>query len=138
MQALQDRFEDPTAAQHAKARICSLRQGKRPVAEYIQDFCSLVAHLRDWPEHMLVYQFQEGLNKELYHNCLPWGVHRNLRALYQLATNVELNLMVYQECAAHENRPHRMPKGCPASRGGKDGALPATGEKPCWTLGACF
>lgn len=30
--------------------ICSLHQGKWPVAEYIQDFCSLVDHLRDWPE----------------------------------------------------------------------------------------
>lgn len=34
--------------------------------EYIQYFYSLTGHLRDWSKHMLVYQFLEGLNKELY------------------------------------------------------------------------
>lgn len=31
--------------------------------------------MRDWPKCMLVYQFQEGQNKELYHNSLPRGCH---------------------------------------------------------------
>lgn len=61
--------------------------------EYIQEFCSLVAHLRGWPEPLLVYQFQDNLNQELYHICLPRGVPNNLLVWYQLATNVELDLM---------------------------------------------
>lgn len=48
--------------------------------EYIQEFSSLVAHLWGWPEPLLVYQFQDGLNQELYHNCLPRGVPSELRA----------------------------------------------------------
>lgn len=41
--------------------------------EYIQDFHHLASHLGDWPESLLVYHFQVGMNKELYQNCLPWG-----------------------------------------------------------------
>lgn len=47
IQALQDRFEDPTVARHAEIHICFLWQGKQPVTEYIQDFRSLAAHLKD-------------------------------------------------------------------------------------------
>ncbi|KAK9401987.1 hypothetical protein NXF25_010343 [Crotalus adamanteus] len=62
MQALQDSSKDPTAAWHAETCMRTLWQGKWLVAEYIQDFRSLVAHLRDRPECMLFYHFQEGLN----------------------------------------------------------------------------
>lgn len=55
MQILGDRFEDHTAAWHAEICICSMRQGKQMVAEYIQNFHSLEAHLRDWLKCMLAY-----------------------------------------------------------------------------------
>lgn len=65
MQKLWYRFEDPTETCWAEAKICSIRQGKQPVTENIQEFRSLVAHLRDWPEPLLVYQSQDRLNREL-------------------------------------------------------------------------
>lgn len=49
--------------------------------------------MREWLELLLVYQLWDGLNWELYHNCLPWEVPNNLRACYQMATNMELDLM---------------------------------------------
>lgn len=57
---------------------------------------------------MLVYQFWEGLNKELHHNCLSQGVPCNLQTCYRLTTNIELDLMEYQEHTAHEKWPHCM------------------------------
>lgn len=75
------------------------------MSQYIQDFHSLVAHPGDWPKCMLIYQFWEGPNKELYHNYLPQGVPHD-RAWYQLAMKVELDLMEYQEHIVHENWPH--------------------------------
>lgn len=44
---------------------------------------------------MLAYYLQEELNKELYHNCLPWGweVPHGFQVWYQSATKVELDLM---------------------------------------------
>lgn len=54
MQILWERFKDPMAAWHTESHIHTLKQGKQPVLEYIQDFCSLSSHLPDWPKHMLV------------------------------------------------------------------------------------
>ncbi|KAK9407417.1 Retrotransposon-derived protein PEG10 [Crotalus adamanteus] len=54
MQELQNPFEDPTETRKADAKIRTIRQGKRTVAEYIREFCSLVAQVRWWPKHMLV------------------------------------------------------------------------------------
>lgn len=82
MQALREQLEDPKAASHKEVHIHILKQDKWLVLEYFQDCHNLASHLRDWPEHMLVYQFQENLNKELYHNCLPRGVPSNLWAWY--------------------------------------------------------
>lgn len=45
MQSLLDRFKDITAAWHAETCIHSIQQDKQLVAEYIQDFCSLMVHL---------------------------------------------------------------------------------------------
>ncbi|KAK9395669.1 hypothetical protein NXF25_019030 [Crotalus adamanteus] len=44
-------------ARKANVKVRTIKQGKRPVAEYIQEFCNLVARVRGWLEHMLVYQF---------------------------------------------------------------------------------
>lgn len=68
------------AARCIEARIHSLKQGKQPLMEYIQDFCHLARLLRNWPECMLVHHSREGLNKKLYQNCLPRGVPHNLQA----------------------------------------------------------
>lgn len=65
MQIPEGQFEDSMMAHRTEACICILKQGKQPVTEYIQDFLSLASHLRDWPKHMLVSYFQEGLNREL-------------------------------------------------------------------------
>lgn len=92
MQALQEQFEDTMAAQHVEACICILNQGKWSVTEYIQDFQSLASLLRDWPEYMLVSQFQEGLS-----NCLARAVPHDLRAWYRMATEVEIDLMESHE-----------------------------------------
>lgn len=74
MQALQKHFKYPLAARHAETRVFALKQGKQLVTEYIQDFHQLISHLGDWPEHLLVTHFRDGLNKELYHICLSRGV----------------------------------------------------------------
>lgn len=57
MQTLQEQFKDPMAARHTETHIWNLKQGKRSLTEYIEDFRSLVSHLRDWPKRMLVCQF---------------------------------------------------------------------------------
>lgn len=54
-----------------------------------------MACFREWPEPLLVYQFQDRLKRELYHNCLPQVVPNDFRAWYQLVTNVDLDLMEY-------------------------------------------
>lgn len=45
------------AAWYAESRIRTLKKGKWPIAEYIQDFHSLASHLPDCPECMLVSYF---------------------------------------------------------------------------------
>lgn len=45
---------------------------------------------------LLVYNFRDGLNQELYHTCLPRGIPDWIRDWYQLATVVELNIMEYK------------------------------------------
>lgn len=122
MQGLWEQFEEPMAAHQVKACIHTLKQGKYPVTKYIQDFCSLASYLRDWSECMLVSYFQEGLNKELYQNCLPRGVLRNLQAWFQVAIKVEIELIEFRKHTAQEDQPRQVPERCMVSRGGKGGA----------------
>ncbi|XP_039209809.1 protein cordon-bleu-like [Crotalus tigris] len=43
MQELRNQFEDPTKARKADVRIWTIKQEKRVIADYIRDFCSVVA-----------------------------------------------------------------------------------------------
>lgn len=120
MQEMQYRFEDRTETCQAEDRIRSIWQGKRPVVEYIREFCSLVVHLKGWPEPLVVYQFWDGLNCEMYHNCLPRGV-----------PNVELDLMDYWQQAAYESCPQQVAERHTVAHRGKGGVPPVPNEKPC-------
>ncbi|ETE63119.1 hypothetical protein L345_11120, partial [Ophiophagus hannah] len=55
---------DPMVAQHAESHICTLKQGKWPMAEYIQDFRSLTSQPPDFPKCMLVSYFRGELYGE--------------------------------------------------------------------------
>lgn len=54
---IKNQFEDPTRARKADVRILMIKQGKQPIAEYIRELCILVACVKGWPEHMLVYHY---------------------------------------------------------------------------------
>ncbi|KAK9391861.1 Retrotransposon-derived protein PEG10 [Crotalus adamanteus] len=72
MSSLRRRFEDPLADRKAHERIKTMRQGKRPVAEYTQEFRAIASKL-NWPEDILLSHFKDGLNYDLYDACLPRG-----------------------------------------------------------------
>lgn len=71
LRMLRARFRDDTQVRQAEFEIHTIKQGSRPVIEYIHEFWRLAGKLRHWLERLLVYYFQDGLNRELYHMCLP-------------------------------------------------------------------
>lgn len=58
MQGLRERLKSPQQP-GTEACIDALKQGKRLVMEYIQDFHYLVSHLGDWPDCLMVYHFRQ-------------------------------------------------------------------------------
>lgn len=78
MAALRKCFKDPLTNQNTRMRIKTIRQGRRPVTIYIQEFCSLAYKLFNWLQNMLIEWFQKGLSNEIY-TCLcrgaPWTFH---------------------------------------------------------------
>lgn len=108
------------------------------MTEYIQDFCCLVSHLGNWPECLLVHHLREGLNKELYQNCLSRRVLCNLRAWYHVATEVEIDLMELYKHTRHDTQLHWPAERQMAPREGRGGALPSRGGRPRQNLGGSF
>ncbi|XP_039176537.1 uncharacterized protein LOC120297685 [Crotalus tigris] len=62
LEALRIQFEDPTRVQRAEAEIVHLKQGGRPVREFIREFQRVAGRLRSWPEKLLVHHFRHGLD----------------------------------------------------------------------------
>ncbi|KAG8135032.1 hypothetical protein E2320_008087 [Naja naja] len=95
------------AARHAESHICTLKQGKWPMAEYIQDFRSLTSPLPISP-NACWSPTSEG----------SYRVLQNLQTWFQVAGKVESNLMMIREYTTQESQPRRVLKRQPDPRGG--------------------
>ncbi|XP_058041525.1 receptor activity-modifying protein 1 isoform X1 [Ahaetulla prasina] len=93
MTALRRRFEDPLAEQKAKSRMKTIRQGRRPVADYSQEFSDLVPLMRGWSEVTLVDIYKDGLNGDLYELCRAQASPTTLYDWYTLAAEMEIELV---------------------------------------------
>ncbi|XP_058041925.1 uncharacterized protein LOC131199783 [Ahaetulla prasina] len=91
--ALRRRFEDPLAEQKAKGRMKTIRQGRRPVADYSQEFSDLVPLMRGWSEVTLVDIYKDGLNGDLYELCRARASPTTLYGWYTLAAEMEIELV---------------------------------------------
>ncbi|XP_060546169.1 cysteine-rich protein 2 isoform X1 [Pantherophis guttatus] len=92
MRALRRRFEDHLAERKARLRMKSIQQGRRPVAEYIQEFRELAPYMTGWSEMALLESFKDGLNDEIYRDCRSMGVPDDLDRWYIVAEDVEIEL----------------------------------------------
>ncbi|KAM3851033.1 uncharacterized protein M6D78_016043 [Vipera latastei] len=101
---IQRRFEDPLADRKARERIKTVRQGRRTVAEYTQEFRAIASKL-NWPEDILLSHFKDGLNYDLYDACLPRGDPYHLDDWYVLAEEVEIDLLKRQRRGKPWGRP---------------------------------
>jgi hypothetical protein len=63
--ALRARFQPVTAARAAREQLRSLRQGSRPVNDYIAEFQRLRAQLPSMGEEDALFAFETGLNREI-------------------------------------------------------------------------
>ncbi|KAK9391826.1 hypothetical protein NXF25_017413 [Crotalus adamanteus] len=106
LEALRLRFEDSTRTQRAEAEIVTLRQGGRPVREFIKDFQRVAGRLRSWPEKLLVHHFRHGLDVELRQACLVRGVPSRLSDWYKAVTELYAGL---QEIGPAAAVPHPAP-----------------------------
>ncbi|KAK9399062.1 hypothetical protein NXF25_014031 [Crotalus adamanteus] len=57
MGELRAHFGDNMQVRYVEFEICTIRQGNRPVMEYIREFQRLVGRLRQWLEQLLAYYF---------------------------------------------------------------------------------
>lgn len=57
MRALREQFEDQLTVRRAKTHIRTIKQEKRMVAEYIQEFGRLASQLGECPECLLMAHF---------------------------------------------------------------------------------
>ncbi|KAK9395050.1 Retrotransposon-derived protein PEG10 [Crotalus adamanteus] len=104
MSSLRRRFEDPLADRKARERITTMKQGKRPVAEYTQEFRAIASKL-NWPEDILLGHFKDGLNYDLYDACLPRGDPHQLEEWYVLAEEAEIDILKRHRRGKQWSRP---------------------------------
>lgn len=99
--SLQTCFGDPAQNQWVEIEVRRLRQGTRPVIEYIREFRRFTVRLRHWPEQLLTQFFWEGLSHDLLQLCLAGGISNQLDDWYQLVAALEVDLMLckYRERA---------------------------------------
>uniref|UniRef100_A0A8C5MC00 Gypsy retrotransposon integrase-like protein 1 n=1 Tax=Leptobrachium leishanense TaxID=445787 RepID=A0A8C5MC00_9ANUR len=90
-EALDDLYEDPFQRDSAQREIRSLRQGKRPVEEYIMEF-KQHALLTEWNEAALINQFRWGLSDALKDELARVGIPTSLEPLMHFCISVDRRL----------------------------------------------
>ncbi|KAK9406808.1 hypothetical protein NXF25_005582 [Crotalus adamanteus] len=86
------RFEDSTRLQRVEAQLVGLRQGGRPVQDYIRDFQKVAGRLRSWPDHLLVHHFRTGLDIDLRRACVVRGIVGRLSEWFKAAVELDVGL----------------------------------------------
>lgn len=116
----------------AMTQINSIRQGKRSVAAYIQEFRSLAGWLVDWSQAMLIKYFWDRLNREIIFTCLSRGVPRTLHQWCMLAGEVEIDLVTFHECTSQGLWKPYTPERKDSSRMRKGEPSPRCHLVPIW------
>lgn len=120
MAALRQRFKDPLADRKDMIKLQTIKQGRRKVFAYVQEFRSLHDRLRRKEEEMLIEYFQQGLDPDVLFVCLRRGSAKTLQEWYVLAQNVDFDL------AEIYNRQDRTP--------GQDRQGPSSRQRPIWCV----
>uniref|UniRef100_A0ACB8EC50 Uncharacterized protein n=1 Tax=Sphaerodactylus townsendi TaxID=933632 RepID=A0ACB8EC50_9SAUR len=63
-------FEDPLLEEKVWDHLQQLKQGYCLVADYESEFCQLASHLQNWPKHIFIHMFKDGLDSEV----LQWAL----------------------------------------------------------------
>lgn len=92
MAALRRRFEDHLAERKARIRMKGIQQGRRSVADYVQEFRELTPYMTGWSEAALLENFKDGLNEEIYRDCRARGIPDDLHDWYVMAEDVEIEI----------------------------------------------
>ncbi|XP_039213407.1 uncharacterized protein LOC120314410 [Crotalus tigris] len=141
LEALHHRFEDSSRVQRAKSELLSLRQGGRPVAEYVRDFRRLAGRLTlSWPDRSLIHHFRAGLDQELRQACIYRGIPNRLREWFRAAVDLDTNLREAQR--TQDGHQTRIPVGKPRESGQRPPTSPARypgpAGPPSGTVFRCF
>ncbi|XP_039196604.1 uncharacterized protein LOC120306793 [Crotalus tigris] len=105
LDALKTRFEDPIRLLRAEAQLVGLRQGGRPVQDYIREFQKVAGRLRSWPDSLLIHHFRTGLDTTIRQACIVRGVAGRLTDWSRAA--VELDVGLRDRPGRREERPRR-------------------------------
>ncbi|XP_042299927.1 uncharacterized protein LOC121917880, partial [Sceloporus undulatus] len=140
MTALRARFEDPFRVDRAKTKFMTLQQGKRSVGEYVLEFRSVAAQIPDFPEPMLVRQFQDGLNSELLEWVLmrgnPEGLQEWMRWAGEAETTKERVRLAKHRAALQQGKAMVKPSGGGAQQHPK--AMRESEKQRRMRLGLCL
>lgn len=91
LQHLRTMFEDPLRVQTAARRIKDLRQGKRPLQDYIAEF-RLLGQDSAWNEVALMDAFQDGLSDEMQDELVRVEAPPTLDALVTQCLRIDARL----------------------------------------------
>ncbi|XP_051052355.1 retrotransposon-like protein 1 [Phodopus roborovskii] len=86
--ALSEKFEYRQTLRVAEDAMFSIRQGNRSVADYINEFQSLVPTL-DWPDEVLQAHLCQGLNEDIRHYLFRIPQPQSLHNLMVLVLQIE-------------------------------------------------
>ncbi|KAK9396751.1 RTL1: Retrotransposon-like 1 [Crotalus adamanteus] len=95
LDVLRARFEDPSWVQHAEIEVLGLRQRGRPIREYVREFHRAAGRLCAWPEHLLVYHFRHGLDKDLQQACVVQGMLCRLQDWFRVESELDAGLQEF-------------------------------------------
>ncbi|KAK9395754.1 RTL1: Retrotransposon-like 1 [Crotalus adamanteus] len=107
LEALRAQFEDPSRVQQAEAEVLGLRQKGLPVREYVREFQRVAGQLRTWPEHLLVYHFRRGLDKDLRQACVVRGVPSRLQDWFRVVSELDTGLQEFRGSMSDQSLPRR-------------------------------
>lgn len=92
--------------------MCVIKQGNRPVVEYIWEFQRIIGKLSHWLEQLLAYHFRNGLSWVLHHTCLSRGIPDQVCDWYRMTMVVELDIRGYQAQGGVESWSKQSPGQC--------------------------
>ncbi|XP_058021226.1 uncharacterized protein LOC131189232 [Ahaetulla prasina] len=82
---LRNRFQDDDLIAECETTLKTMKQGNKPLKQFVWDFRRVAGNLRHWPEAILLHYFKEAIDQNIRKACSTRGIPEQLNTWYNVS-----------------------------------------------------